>query len=132
MEEETSRIIAVYIKIRDKKAEIKKQAAEEEAKLDAQLDELKRALLMKMEAAGSESLKTGFGSVRRTLKKKFWTENWDAMYQMINQYDAPYLLEQRIHQTNMRTFLEEHPDLTPPGLNQETEFSVTVTRPRGG
>ena len=41
------------------------------------------------------------------------------------------LLERRIHQSNMKTFLEEHPDKLPMGLNVDRAFSIRVTRPRG-
>jgi len=37
-------------------------------------------------------------------------------------------MEKRIHQGNMRLFLEENPDLLPPGLNVDSEYTVTVRR----
>jgi hypothetical protein len=38
------------------------------------------------------------------------------------------LLEKRISQANMATFLEENPDLLPPGLNIDRRYAVTVRR----
>jgi hypothetical protein len=38
------------------------------------------------------------------------------------------LRETRLHQTNMRSFLEEHPDKLPPGLNVDSEYTITVRR----
>jgi hypothetical protein len=43
--------------------------------------------------------------------------------------DAIDLLEKRIAQTNMKTFLEENPGLVPPGLNSNTEYAVSVRKP---
>jgi len=41
---------------------------------------------------------------------------------------APELLEKRIHQSNMKQFLEENPDLLPAGLNVDSEYTITVRR----
>jgi hypothetical protein len=38
------------------------------------------------------------------------------------------LLEKRIAQTNMATFLEDNPDLHPPGLNVDSRYTVVVRR----
>ena len=38
------------------------------------------------------------------------------------------LLEKRLHQTNMKDFLAENPDLYPKGLNVESEYTVVVRR----
>jgi len=37
-------------------------------------------------------------------------------------------MEKRIAQTNMSTFLEENPDLHPPGLNIDSRYTVVVRR----
>jgi hypothetical protein len=50
------------------------------------------------------------------------------MRHFIAEHDAFELLEKRIHQTNMKQFLEENPDLHPAGLNVDSEYSVTVRR----
>jgi hypothetical protein len=45
------------------------------------------------------------------------------------QHDALDLLEKRIAQTNMATFLEENPGVYPPGLNTTTEYQISVRKP---
>lgn len=126
----TERLVATYIKIRDKRDELSQQYKAEDAKLEEKMDLIKKALLGTLNEAGADSLKTPEGSVRKTLKKKFWTSDWDQFYAYVNRHQAPHLMEARIHQTNLREFLESHPSDFPIGLNQETEFAVTVTRPR--
>jgi hypothetical protein len=44
------------------------------------------------------------------------------------EHNVPELLERRIHQTNIKQFLEENPDMLPLGLNVEAEQSITVRR----
>lgn len=128
----TDKIIKTYIKIRDKRAELKKEWFKTDVVLEEQLKLLTQALLDTMKTAGSDSLKTEFGSVRRTVKTRLTTSDWESMYDFILKHNAPYLLEQRIHQTNLNEFLNTHPDEFPAGVNSSSEFSVTVTRARGG
>jgi hypothetical protein len=126
----TEKLVKTYIKIRDKKAEIKKACDVQIAELDEQMTLISSTLLDIMKTAGTDSLKTEFGSVSRSIKTRFWPSDWSSMYTFINQHQAPYLLEQRVHQGNMKEFLEQHPDDFPVGLNSESEMSVRVTRPR--
>jgi hypothetical protein len=50
------------------------------------------------------------------------------MHKFILEHGVPELLEKRLQQTNMRAFLEENPELLPPGLNSNAEYSVTIRR----
>jgi hypothetical protein len=50
------------------------------------------------------------------------------MGKFILEHQVPDLLEKRIHQGNMKQFLEENPELLPPGLNSDSEYTVTVRR----
>ncbi len=63
-----------------------------------------------------------------TVKRDYWTSDWDSMRKFIVEHKVPELLHERIHQTNMKQFLEEHPDLLPPGLNVDSEYTITVRR----
>ena len=38
------------------------------------------------------------------------------------------LLEKRIHQMNMKEFMENNPDAHPPGLNIDSEYEITIRR----
>ena len=128
----TDKIIKIYIKMRDKRAELKKEWFKKDVEIETQMKVLTQTLLDTMKNAGSDSLKTEFGSVRRTIKTRLTTTDWESMYQFILKHNAPYLLEQRLHQTNLNEFLAQHPDEFPMGVNSSSEFSVTVTRARGG
>ena len=122
------RLVSVYVKIRDKKNELAAAFAEQEKELDGKLDTVKQALLEHCKATGTESVKTASGTFWRTQKKRFWTSDWDAMNRFIVENEAVDLLEKRIHQGNMKQFLEENPEVLPPGLNADSEYSITVRR----
>jgi hypothetical protein len=62
------------------------------------------------------------------VKKRYWTNDWHSFYAFLKEHEALELLEKRVAQTNMSTFLEENPDLHPPGLNVDSRYSVVVRR----
>jgi len=122
------KLVSVYIKLRDQKAELAAQFAAQEEDLDKKLKVIQTALLDHCKESGSESVRTASGTFFRSVRKKFWTGDWDSMNKFILEHDALGLLEKRIHQTNMRTFLEDNPTLLPPGLNVDSEYTITVRR----
>ena len=77
---------------------------------------------------GADSLRTEFGTVTRRVAKRYWTNDWHSFHEFLKEHGALELLEKRIAQTNMSTFLEENPDLLPPGLNVDSRYTVTVRR----
>jgi len=42
----------------------------------------------------------------------------------------PELFEKRIHQGNMKQLVEENPELLPKGVNTQSEYTITVRRPK--
>jgi hypothetical protein len=50
------------------------------------------------------------------------------MYDFIKEHDAFALLQQRINTTNMNQFLEENPDLHPPGLNADATQTIAIVK----
>jgi hypothetical protein len=85
-------------------------------------------LLSVCNAVGTDTLKTPAGTVMRKVRERFWTSNWPALYACVKQYDAPFLMEQRIHNGNMKEFLSEHPEAQPAGLNVDSRYVVQVRR----
>jgi len=48
----------------------------------------------------------------------------------MKEHDAFDLVEQRIHQGNVKRFLEENPTIQPHNLNVESKYSITVRKPK--
>jgi|TARA_R100001377_G_C3179643_1_gene106139 hypothetical protein len=122
------RLVSVYVKIRDQKVELATEFATKEKELNIYLDTVKAELLAYCKDSGVESVKTTSGTFWRSQKSRFWTSDWEAMNKFIVDNEAVDLLEKRLHQGNMKQFLEENPDLHPPGLNADTEYTITVRR----
>ena len=118
----------IYIKMREKKAELSHELEEKIAKVERDMHVIKTAILDHMKEIGAESLRTEAGLVYRTVKTKYATSDWESMNKFILEHGVPELLVKSINQANMKAFLEEHPDLLPPGLNANAEYSVTIKR----
>jgi hypothetical protein len=119
------KLVRIYMKMR---ASIQELDAQIEA-IKEQQQEVKNEIKDRMRAMGTKSMKTDSGTVSLVEKTRYYTQDWDSFKQFVIEQDALELLEKRISQTNMRTFLEENPALVPPGLNSDTEFDVSVRKP---
>lgn len=122
------KLTRVYIKMRDKKAELSHELEKKIGDLEADMSKVKSAIIHQMEDLGVESIRTEAGVVYRTVKTKYSTSDWESMNKFILEHGVPDLLVKSINQSNMKAFLEENPDLLPPGLNANMEYSVTVRR----
>ena len=124
----TDKLAEVYIKIRDKRAELKEQYEAQDEGLKAQQEMLAEKMLDICRDNNADSIKTPAGTIIRKVDTRYWTTDWDSMYQFIQEHDAYPLLEKRIHQTNLKQFLEENPELLPAGLQADRKYTVVVRR----
>lgn len=118
----------IYVKIRDAKEARATELKEELAKYQEQLDMIADKLLELCKEQNATSIRTDSGTIIRKISTRYWTNDWDSMYKFIKENDAYGLLEQRLHQTNMRQFLEDNPDLMPPGTLVDSKYTVVVRR----
>ena len=121
-------LTATYIKIRDARSQLKQQYEAHDVDLERQLRVIEQEMLEICKAVDANSIKTDAGTVIRSVKSRYWTNDWDSMYRFIKEHDAYALLEKRLHQSHMKQFLEENPEIEPAGLNVEREYTVVVRR----
>lgn len=122
------KMIRVYIKMRTARDKLVKEHEEELAKIETGMQSIKQALLAHCKENNIESVRTTEGMFYRTIKRRYWTSDWESMGKFIVEHNVPELLEKRLHQGNTQTFLEQNPDLLPPGMNVDSEYSVTVKK----
>lgn len=122
------KLAGIYIKIRDARAKLKSDYEAKDAELQEQMDVIEEQLLEACKSIGADSIRTAAGTVIRSVKNRYWTNDWDSMYSFVREHDAFGLLERRIHQTNMKQFIEENPNLLPMGLNTDSRYSIVVRR----
>ena len=123
------KLVEVYRKIRAAIDEKEAAHKEEVGNLKQQLEAVSSKILEICNEQNLDSLRTPQGTVTRRTVTRYWTNDWEAMYRFIKEQDAPYLLEQRIHNTNMRQYLEDNPETLPVGLNADTKYAITVRKP---
>lgn len=118
------KLIKIYIKMRDARKAIEAQSNA----IEEQMGVVEAQLLDICKDTNVSSLKTPYGRIVRSIKTFYTTADWPSMHQFIKEHDALDLVERRIHQSNMKTFLEENTDLLPPGLNADRKYTVVVYR----
>lgn len=124
------KLAAVYLKIRERRSALKRAFDAEDGELKAEQEQLSAAMLELCKAQGIEkSVNTGVGTIIRSVKRKFWTSDWEEFYKFIVDNNAPELLTRSIHQSNMKQFLEDNPDKYPDGLDIQAEESISVRKP---
>lgn len=122
------KLVQTYVKVRDKRRALSTEFEAKDKELGGLLDTIEAALLEACKAIGADSIRTEFGTVSRKVSKRYWTNDWHSFHEFLKEHDALELLEKRVAQSNMNTFLEEHPDLLPPGLNIDSRYTVVVRR----
>jgi len=122
------KLTRTYIKIRDRRAQLSAKFKEEDEGLKAQQDKVKRALLDYCKEQDVESVRTSAGLFYRSVKKRYWTSDWESMHKFILEHEVPEFLDKRLNQSNVKQFLEDNPDLLPPGLNVDSEYAISVRK----
>lgn len=125
---DATKLVAVYIKMRDAKDAIAREYEAKVNEIKEQMEAVEQALLEICKTTGQDGGRTTYGTFSRTVKTRYWTNDWGSMHSFIKEHDAIHLLEQRIHQTNMQEFLRDNPGTLPQGLNADSRYSITVRR----
>ena len=122
------KLVAVYIKMRDKRAELLREYEDQDEAVKQQMEVVEGRLLDLCKTIGVDSLKTKHGTVMRGVKTRYWTSDWQSMHNFIMENKMPDLLEKRVSQSTMKQLLEENPDIMPKGMNIDSRYAVTIRR----
>jgi hypothetical protein len=123
------RLAKVYRKVRDEIQVLTQEYENKVEVLKATQEELKQAMKEQMQAQGVTSVRTSQGTIVLGVTTRYTTTDWDSFKTFVVEHDALDLYEKRVHQGNMKQFLEENPGLVPPGLSSNAEYSVSVRKP---
>jgi hypothetical protein len=125
---QADKLTAVYIKMRDKRKELSAAFEEQNRKIEDQMHMVEEELLKLCKLIGADSIKTEHGTVFRSIRTRYETNDWENMYNFITEHNIPQVLERRISTTNMGQFLDENPNLMPIGMNVNNRYTVMVRR----
>jgi hypothetical protein len=119
---------AEYIRVRTERELLKEKFDDADKVFADQLAEIEYKLIQIMNTAETSSMSTDRAIIIKRVSSRYNPTNWEAVYRLVDKYKAYGVLHKRIHDTNMKDFLEEHPDEYPEGLNVDSRYAVTVKR----
>jgi hypothetical protein len=122
------KLVQIYIKIRDKKTEIKKAFDAEYAKLDEKLSTVATELKSRAQAEGVEGFKSESGTVYLSETMKVTGSDWGAFGQFLKTHDPLEFMEKRISSTAIKAYMKESGGELPPGVSIFKEIEARVRR----
>ena len=123
-------LVTTYLTIRNERNTLKNQWEIRDAELKTDLEQLEQAMLVACNAINADSIRTGSGTIIKSLKETYTCGDWDNFKQFVVENNALDLLQQRISQTNFKEFMSTRQDEgLPPGISTMREVSITVRKP---
>lgn len=122
------KLTAVYIKIKQEREKLSADFKSADGELKEKQDRIKRALLDHCKENDVESVRTKVGTFYRSIKTRYWTNDWESMHKFIVEQNLPEFFTKQLNQSNVKQFLEDNPESYPPGLNIDSEYVVSVRK----
>jgi hypothetical protein len=123
-------LVKIYLTIRNEREKLKSGWEVKDGELEQEMKLLEQSMLTVCNDTNASSIRTESGTVIRSLKERFTTNDWDNFKKFVLDNEAIDLLERRIHQGNFKEFMAEHKDNgLPPGVNVMREFTIVVRKP---
>ena len=97
----TDKLVKTYIKIRDARKDLADKYEQEDTRLKEALEAIEDELLEACKLIGADSIRTPYGTLTRSVKKRYWTNDWYSFHEFIKEHEAygtMNLLEKRIAQ----------------------------------
>lgn len=123
-----NKLVAVYTKIRNKRAEIKKAYEAEDDALKAQLAKLEGVMLSSLATTNTDAIRTEAGTFYRQEDVTPSCSDWQAFYDWVKHNDAFDALERRIKKTFITEYMEGHEGSVPPGVSVYRQYVVRVRK----
>ena len=121
-------LIDRYIKIRDRKAQLKAEYDAQVESLDDALKKIENVLLAKLNSDGMDSFsKRGVGTAFKSKVTSATVADKGAFLTSVKENDQWHLLDIRCNKTAVSEYRDIHDDL-PPGINWREETVVRVNR----
>ncbi len=123
-----TKLVAVHLKIRDARADLKKAYDEADRVLKVKQERLEGELLRFLQDSNTDSVRTEAGTVFRQEDVTPRAEDWDLFYKWIAATDAFDALERRIKKNFIKEHMAAHEGALPPGVSVYREYVVRVRR----
>jgi hypothetical protein len=122
------KLVRVYLKIRDARAEKTKEYESEDRALKEAQETIQAGLLAHMNETGMKSFKTRHGTVYTSVDVQPTAQDWDAFYAYVAETNSFEALHKRISKEFVSTYMEQHDGDAPPGVSVIRKNVVNVRR----
>lgn len=123
-------LVKTYLTIRTERDNLTRQYELKHAELEAEMTQLEQVMLSACNDINADSIRTGSGTIIKSMKESYVCGDWDNFKQYIVNNNAIELLQQRIHQTNFKEYLSTRQDEgLPPGISSMREVNIVVRKP---
>lgn len=120
-------LIDRYIKLRDKKKQLKDEYEAKVAPYDAAMDKIENLMLTKMQEQGLKSMPTSAGTAYIQTRTSATVADRELFKDWCENTDNWHLIDLRAQKTAIDAYKEEHDDL-PPGINYNQQVVVNIRR----
>lgn len=123
-------IVSAYLGVRNARETLKAKYESEDSELKAEQEELSQLLLEVCNKTDANSIRTDAGTVIRRQREVYTCTDWANFREFILNNNLLDVLQQRIHQSNFKSYLEAHTgEGLPPGVNVLRELEIVVRKP---
>ena len=123
-------IVQAYLTIRGQRENIAREFELQDAELKAEQAQLEQVLLEQCNEMNAETIRTGAGTIVKTLRESYICSDWDGLKSFIMENGLIELMQQRLHNTNLKEYLTSHEgEGMPPGVSSFREYSIVVKKP---
>lgn len=122
------KLTRAYLNLKNRRSELSAAFREEDSALKEQQDRIKRALLDYCDHEQVESVRTKAGLFYRSVKSRYWVNDWDAFGDYVVKHDIPEVYAKSLNQSNVKQYLDDNPEEVLPGLNVDSEYTITVRK----
>ena len=124
-----SRAIAAYIKMRDAKTEILRNAKEEAAAIEKEMEVMLNYLTREADRAGLQGFRAaGGGEAHFTTKQFVKVPDWQSFVKWVDETESWQMLEKRAAKNAVLEYVKHTDGIVPPGLTLEKMRVMEVRR----
>ena len=120
--------VGIYVKLRDKKAQLKAEYQDTIAPIQEKMDKLEAKFLEIMNTTGVDSLKTEHGTAYSSTRTSASVADKDAFFNFVKEKNEWPLMEVRASSTAVKQFAEANEGELPPGINYNVERTINIRR----
>ena len=128
MSQDVEKLCAVFVKIRDERSKLTKAYEKRDEELKAQQELINSAILDLCKLLNVDSFKTAAGTAFKTIQTRYWPGDWELVEKYIMEHSAFELMEKRLAQNAVKSWIEDYPDNPIPSLNAESKYKITIRR----